>query len=200
MSDACIQTFSGVMFDILEPTLEMISIEDIAHAGSQANRFTGHCRFPYPVTQHEYLGSKLAPPTYCTCGSPRLHALKFLLHDASESYMSDMNRPLKHFTKAGEEYQKIEEPLQNLIYERYGVPPGKPVCIETIDVEMLYAEKDQLFSTKPMWRHNWSDSMKAAEVLIYERSFYHNKFTYLSRFNELCRPEDRVEISFRINL
>jgi len=49
------------MFDILNPTPDMINIEDIAHAGSQMNRFTGHCRFPYPVTQHERLGSYLVP-------------------------------------------------------------------------------------------------------------------------------------------
>ena len=192
MSKARIQTISGVEFDILEPTFEMINIGDIAHAGSQANRFTGHCRFPYPVTQHEYLGSKLAPPTYCTCGSPRLHALKFLIHDGSESYTGDMNGQLKHFTSVGEEFMKIENPLQNLIYERYGLPPGKPMCIEIIDNEMLHAEKNQL--------KGWDIKVGVAPVLIQERSFYHNKFTYLSRFNELCRPEDRVEISFRINL
>jgi hypothetical protein len=200
MSDACIQTFSGVMFDILEPTFEMISIEDIAHAGSQANRFTGHPRYPYPVTQHEYLGSKLALPDCCTCVSPEQHAFKFLLHDGSESYTGDMNRQLKYFTPAGEEFKKIENPLQNRIYERYGLPPGKPMCIEIIDVEMLYAEKQQLFNYTPEWKHNWSDTKKAADVSIQERSFYHNKFTYLARFNELCRPEDRVEIDFRISL
>ena len=84
MSQATIVTSTGLYFDILEPTPEMVCIEDIAHSSSQCNRFTGHCRFPYPVSQHSRLGSFLVPMKY---------ALRFLLHDASldECYADRVN-------------------------------------------------------------------------------------------------------------
>lgn len=188
MSQAWIQTFTGKAFDILNPTMDMICIEDIAHAGSAMNRFTGHCRFPYPVTQHEYLGSFIRPEN-CECVSEQEHAFKFLLHDASESYISDVSRPLKHFTMVGDEYRKVEKPIQELIYVRFGLSPHEPPCVKEIDTQMLYAEKAQLMPPKT-WTIKWSDDEKAADVIITERTFYQNKFLYLSRFNKLCRPQD----------
>jgi hypothetical protein len=102
--------------------------------------------------------------------------------------MNDMNRPLKHFTKAGDEYRKIERPLQNLIFIKYGVPTGKPMCIEIVDKLMYQAERQQLMGSK------LNKNEKAADVLIWERSFYQNKFSYLTRFNELCRLEDKIKV------
>lgn len=193
MSSACIQTFTGKFFDILSPTADMICIEDIAHAGSQMNRFTGHCKYPYPVTQHEYLGSFIRPPN-CQCASPEEHAFKFLLHDASESYISDVSRPLKHFTLVGEEYRKVERPIQDLIYERYGLDPSEPPCIKSVDTQMLYAEKYALMPTRE-FVNDWfviggEKDRNPADVIITERTFHQNKFLYLSRFNKLCRPQD----------
>ena len=175
MSQATIETSTGIMFDILNPTPDMINIEDIAHAGSQMNRFTGHCRFPYPVTQHERLGSYLVPEE---------HALRFLLHDASESYISDMNRPLKHFTAAGHEYRLIEAPLQEMIYAKFGIFGPDPECIHEIDNQMLYAEKAQLMAGAE-WTHTWSKDRKAADVQLFELSFRENKWRYLKRFYQL---------------
>lgn len=189
MDQAVIQTFTGKMFNILNPTEDMICIEDIAHAGSAMNRFTGHCRFPYPVTQHEYLGSFIRPPN-CRCASNEEHAFKFLLHDASESYISDVSRPLKHFTLVGDEYRKVEKPIQELIYARYGLSVHEPPCIKDIDTQMSYAEKAQLMPKKGEWQTKRSDDEKAADVIIMERTFYQNKLLYLSRFNKLCRPQD----------
>ncbi len=175
MSKATILTYTGRTFDILEPTFEMVDIIDIAHAGSQQNRFTGHCRFPYPVSQHERLGSYLVPPEY---------ALRFLLHDASEAYLADMNRPLKHFTPAGIEYCKIEKVVQTLIYEKFGISGPEPACIHEVDNQMLYAEKAQLMAKTP-WRTKWGKDQKEAPVTIKETSFERNKLLYLERFFEL---------------
>lgn len=195
MSLASIHTFSGKMFDILNPTTDMVCIEDIAHGGSAMNRFTGHCRFPYPVAQHEYLGSFILPD-HCECANEREHAFKFLLHDASESYISDVSRPLKHFTLVGDEYRKVEKPIQELIYARYGLSVHEPPCIKDIDTQMLYAEKAQLMPKKGKWQTKWSDDERAADVKIVEHSFRKNKLLFLSRFNELCLVEDQHKFSF----
>ncbi len=181
MSDACIVTYSGILFDILNPRPEMITIEDIAHAGSMVNRFSGHTKFPYPVTQHERLGSYLID-------DPR-SALWFHLHDASESYILDMSRPLKHFTKAGEEYMKVEAPLQKMIYEKFGLFGPEPEIVHEIDNMMLYTEKGQLIAPTP-WPTKWSDG-RTADVKIVETSFSDNKRLYLERFWELYKGDWR---------
>jgi 5'-deoxynucleotidase YfbR-like HD superfamily hydrolase len=150
----------------------MVNIEDIAHALSQGNRFTGHPKFPYPVAQHCRLGSYLVPYMY---------ALRFLLHDASEAYLGDMNRPLKHFTLAGDEYRKVEARIQSLIYNKFGLSEVEPEIIHEIDNEMLYAEKEQIMPATE-WRNQWSKDRKAANVRILETSFRVNKALFLDRF------------------
>lgn len=175
MTNASIVTSTGIYFDILETTLDMISIEDIAHATSQMNRFTGHCRFPYPVSQHSRLGSYLVP---------RHLALRFLLHDGSEAYLGDMNRPMKHFTGAGKEYQIVEARIQGLIYNKFGLDAEEPEEIHDIDNQMLYAEKAQVMPPTP-WGTKWSKDCKAADVKIWETPFHVNKTLFLARFSDI---------------
>lgn len=176
MSQAWIETASGKKFDILDPKPEMICIEDIAHALSQVNRFAGHGRFPYPVSQHCRLGSYVIEQQY---------ALNFLLHDASESFLGDVARPLKHFTSAGDEYRKLEFKIQGLIYEVFGLPQVEPAEVKIVDNAMLYAEKEQIMGDV-QWTHKWSDSEKPADVIIVETSFQDNKRLFLERFYQLC--------------
>lgn len=172
MSNATIVTSTGLYFDILETTFDMVCIEDIAHALSQGNRFTGHPKFPYPVSQHSRLGSYVVPQVY---------AMRFLLHDASEAYLGDMNRPLKHFTSAGEEYRKVEKRIQGLIYNKFGLSEIEPEIIHEIDTQMLYAEKAQIMPATE-WKNQWSKDKTAADVRILETSFRVNKALFLDRF------------------
>lgn len=175
MTQAWIQTYTGKKFDILDPKVEMVCIEDIAHASSQANRFTGHCRFPYPVAQHSRLGSYVVPDEY---------ALEFLLHDASEAYMGDMNRPLKHFSIAGDEYRKLEAKVQEIVCLRFGLPIVESAIVKQVDTMMLYAEKQQLMHS-PDFFHEWDAERKTADVKIVETSFHDNKALFLKRFYQL---------------
>jgi hypothetical protein len=172
MSQATIVTASGIMFDIMETTPDMVKIDDIAHALSMNNRFTGHTKFPYPVSQHSRLGSYLVPPKY---------ALRFLLHDGSEAYLGDMNRPLKHFTPAGVEYRKVEAVVQAVIYKKFGLVGEDPEVIHKIDNQMLYAEKAQIMAPTE-WKNIWSTDRTPADVKIIETSFRVNKAFFLDRF------------------
>jgi 5'-deoxynucleotidase YfbR-like HD superfamily hydrolase len=175
MSEAWIETSTGKKFDVLDPQPDMVCIEDIAHAGSQMNRFTGHCRFPYPVTQHSRLGSYIIDPEF---------ALDFLLHDASESYIGDMNRPMKHFSIAGDEYRKVEARIQGVICDVFGIIRVEPAQVKRVDNMMLYAEKAQLMFGVT-WGHKWSETEEAADIKIVETSFYDNKRMFLERFYQL---------------
>ena len=52
MSKAWVQTRTGLAFDLLEPTPDMVEAMDIAWSLSLINRFNGHSRYPYSVAQH----------------------------------------------------------------------------------------------------------------------------------------------------
>ena len=175
MSQATIVTSTGILFDILETTPEMVKVEDIAHSLSMGNRFTGHTKFPYPVSQHSRLGSYLVPPRF---------ALRFLLHDGSEAYLGDMNRPLKHFTPAGEEYRKVEARIQAVVYNKFGLTAEDPEIIHKIDNQMLYAEKAQIMPPTE-WKNIWSIDRTPADVKIVETSFRVNKALFLDRFYQI---------------
>jgi len=178
MSKSCwIETFSGIKFDILDPQPDMIRIEDIAHAGSQVNRFAGHCKFPYPVTQHSWLGSYVIEEEY---------AFDFLLHDASESYIGDVTRPLKHFSVVGDEYRKVESKVQGVICDVFGIDKIEPPQVKVVDNAMLYAEKEQLMYGVE-WDFKWSETERPADVKIVETSFHDNKCLFLERFYHLYR-------------
>lgn len=132
---AYIATFTGKKFFLLEPRLEDIDILDIAHALSLQCRWTGHCKFHYSVAQHSY---------YCSFLGPDKEAFDRLMHDSSEAYISDLSRPLKHYTEAGVAYRKQEHVIQKVISERYGFSLVEPPSVKVADNLMLYAEKKQI--------------------------------------------------------
>src|SRR5713226_1215903 len=111
VSKAWIITYTGKQFYHLNPQPEMVCIEDIAHSLAMLCRWTGHTKFHYSVAQHSI---------YCSRIGPQETALERLLHDASEAYLGDMNRPLKHFTNAGPAYREVESKVQTVIYRKFG--------------------------------------------------------------------------------
>lgn len=111
-----ITTYSKINFRPLEPVAEDIKIEDIAHSLSLLCRANGHYSTFYSVAAHclncyeEACARRETPRVRLAC----------LLHDAVESYISDVTRPVKKYL---EEYQKIEERLSDIIYEKFWEAP-----------------------------------------------------------------------------
>jgi hypothetical protein len=68
-----------------------ITIETIAHALSQINRFTGHATRPYSVAEHSLLCADVAERLQL---SP-FACLAALMHDAHEAYTGDVSSPAK---------------------------------------------------------------------------------------------------------
>jgi 5'-deoxynucleotidase YfbR-like HD superfamily hydrolase len=143
-------------------------------------RFTGHVRHFYSVGQHSWLGSYIVPEA---------NALEFLLHDAAEAYLGDMNRPLKHLTEAGPAYREIEYNIMRVIREKFGLPQFQSKIIHQADNEMLYAEKAQLMSPL-VWSQASREGcecqdMTAAKVTIREMTPREVEEVFLERFNYL---------------
>lgn len=152
---AWIQTFSGGKFHILDPQPSEILITDIGHALGMLCRFTGHVRRFYSVAEHSVLGSYLVP---------KEDALWFLMHDSSESFITDINRPLKHYTAIGSVYDPIERTVMNAIIKKFGLAPVEPVSVKQVDNAMLFAEKEQLLVPLE-WDSKWGN-VKAAKIQV----------------------------------
>ena len=181
---AWIATASGEKFYLLNPTPETIHIGDIAHALAMACRWTGHTKYHYSVAQHSYYCSLLVKPKF---------AASALLHDASEAYLGDMNRPLKYFTRAGVEYRKIEERVEEVIYRKFGLPYPMPAEVKEADDQMLYAEKFQLLTITEATRWEalaWSAGETQAPITIERWTPRRAKKMFLKRFAELYNLED----------
>lgn len=105
MSDLWITTAHGAEHHIagIEATRNEHSIDVIAHACAQINRFTGHTARPYSVAEHQLLCADIA----AHLGLPPVVQLACLVHDAHEAYVGDMASPLKW--AVGAAWEQIEQ-------------------------------------------------------------------------------------------
>lgn len=133
-----IQTFTGKRFFPLDPKTEDVDIQDIAHALSLLCRFNGHCNQFYSVAQHSVLVSKLVAPE---------HRLAALLHDATEAYLSDIPRPIKHQLKLG----MIEYKLLIAILNHFGITTYPQKEIKWADNVMLATEARDFMGETNGW-------------------------------------------------
>lgn len=142
MSDYWIQTFTGKKFDLLEPTEDMICIEDIAHHLSCINRFCGAARFPYSVGYHSVLAC---------CKAPAAYKLEALLHEVDEPYINDISYPMKEFIRWNvTQHCSFMDVLSNKIkfladkvFKLNRIYECKKI-IENIDVRLAITEEAQL--------------------------------------------------------
>jgi uncharacterized protein len=145
---------SGRHIDLLEPEamVPLIDIDDIAHSLSKINRFDGHTTRPYSVAEHCLRGMGYSLPQ---------HQLQFLLHDASEAYLGDVNGLLKK-TAVFDAYRALEKRWEAAIAERFGIRKIVPKEIHETDKRMLLTEQRDLMGRAPSSR----DQYKPFEALI----------------------------------
>ncbi len=178
---AWIITFTGLKFYHLNPQPEMVTIEDIAHSLSNIGRWTGHTRHFYSVAQHSVYASLICRSEF---------AFDTLMHDSSESYLGDMNRPLKHFTAAGPAYLKIEEKIEKVIFKKFGVQFPLHPAVKEADVKMLYAEKAQLMNVNAATMYEarkWGADETEANIHIELWTPRRAEKMFLKRFRELYK-------------
>lgn len=167
-----IRTFSGIHMSPADPRPEEICIEDIAHALSLMTRANGHFPVFYSVAQHSLDCAAMAQAE----GRSSREVLACLLHDASEAYLSDITRPVKGCLP---EYRRIEQVLQEMIYEKYLIAPPTerereivkrmdiPACIMNLNISR---EKNYL-----MWhrRRRCCRNTGSARCGKWKKSFWH---------------------------
>lgn len=151
-----IQTAGGQVFDLENPTADMINLEEIALALSRIPRFGGHTApledWGYSVAQHCYLASLVAPKAFRPAA---------LLHDASEAYTGDITKPLKRCL--GSRLEEIEAKIQGVINVRFGLVwnAHQSPEVHAVDLAMLAAERRSLMAAPPI---PWADDTAPAHL------------------------------------
>lgn len=136
-----VSTFMGHRFYPLEPCIDDVDIEDIAHGLAYQCRFNGQTSSFYSVAQHSLLVASIVPPAL------RLSAL---LHDAAEAYLGDIVKPLKILVP---QFSLIEKKVAAIISERFDAHDLEDLQIKVADLILLATEKRDLM---PRSAEAWS--------------------------------------------
>jgi hypothetical protein len=108
-----LRAVTGTRVDLEDPREDMIEFEAIAQGLSNCCRFAGQIYNFYSVAQHSVLVSKLVAP----------HNRRVaLMHDATEAYMGDLSRHLKHHEMLLG-YRQLESRLNDVIFNKFNLNP-----------------------------------------------------------------------------
>lgn len=156
-SPSSIKTWTG-RIDPLNPVVEEINIEDIAHALARQCRYNGHCEGHLSVARHSiWVSYVLELQAYSL-----ITQLAGLLHDSAEAYLGDLVRPLKH-TEFGAMYLEAEKRLEAVIAERFGLEYPFPSSVYEADNYVL------LKLELPDLRYNYRGDYRDDEAAFLER-------------------------------
>lgn len=169
-----IQTYTGKVFDLLNPRPEDICVEDIIHSLSNLCRFTGHSSEFYCVGQHCVIVSRLVSPENALCG---------LLHDASETYLGDVSGPLKSCLAR---YRSIEKAVNAALAVKFDIPALLPEEVKEWDMRLLLREAELFLGpqTQP-WKN--LRNYEPADVQIDPMTPLEARHMFMKRFKELTK-------------
>ena len=172
------QTFTGRIYFPADPKPEHLNLLDISHHLSMLCRFTGATREFYSVAEHSVHVSMVVP---------KEHAFTALLHDATEAYIADINRPVKVEMP---DYKRIEQANWRALCQRYGLPDIMPDCVKQADTEVLVAEMAKLMPKRKSDNDGgmWFPGVVAAPVKIRALSPNRARYLFWHRLAEL-RPD-----------
>lgn len=171
-----IETYGGTHFWFLDPTPDMIDIEDIAHALSMQCRYTGHIKHFYSVAEHSVHVSNLARKPF-----------DGLMHDASEAYITDIASPIKpHLSN----YKNLENTIMVAIARKYGFEwPVSPDTKDADAAQLKTEARHLLRSGGRDWLSHFPTS-RVRGVVPHCWSPEQAKMKFLERFYELTEQRE----------
>lgn len=124
LSASTITTWTGARVDVLDAQPGDIWIADIAHALARQCRYNGHVEHHLSVARHSIWVSEQLDGTG--------HEMWGLLHDAAETYLGDVVKPLKHHPSM-EMFREAEYRLDAVIAARFGLCFPMPAEVKDAD-------------------------------------------------------------------
>jgi 5'-deoxynucleotidase YfbR-like HD superfamily hydrolase len=188
LGDLWIETYTGQKFYPLQPEVDKIKIEDIAHALSYTARFNGHGRHFYSVAQH----SINVRNEVMRLGGDIETQLIALLHDGSEAYIADLVTPVKVQIP---QYREIESVLQQVIWKSLNISPTHEQLelVKKVDKDILKLEAKNIMNCIE-WKIENSylcDMQEKGEdishIYLKQKPFSYIKALFLQIFNNLIK-------------
>jgi 5'-deoxynucleotidase YfbR-like HD superfamily hydrolase len=179
--ESWLQTGSGRRVPVLNPQADDIDIIDIINSISKLCRFNGHCSEFYSVAQHCVLGADFILAEWDDVEL----AKEFLLHDATESYVGDMIRPVKIHVR---QFLDIEDRFTTAISTKFDLPLEMTSRCKEVDNIMVTWEKRDLLPNSEEWPRLPDISVYNLER-IEPLSWRAARMDYIVKFEELfnCR-------------
>lgn len=134
-----IRTYTGKKFYLFDSGPDDVDIEDIAHALSMQCRYNGHVQRFYSVAEHSAYVSAIVAAEMGNAKYDINVALWALLHDASEAYLGDVSRPLKHQPEMAR-YRENEKRVMGIIAAKFGLQGPEPEMVTRADRDILRME------------------------------------------------------------
>jgi len=151
-----LQTATGVAFDLVDPTPDMVRPEDIAHSLAGQCRYAGHTSRHYSVAEH----CVLMHDWLHRANMPRA-ARVALVHDAAEAYLPDIQSPWKALIPG---WREQEQRIEAVVSEALGTPLHSPI-VKVADLRILLDERAALLVEPPQ---SWGpvEDMRPLGVMI----------------------------------
>lgn len=137
-----IQTYTGKQAYPMDLRQDEIDIYDIAHSLSMQCRYNGHCIKYFSVSEHSVLIARWM----ISNGYPISIALWALMHDAPETYLTDVPRPIKPYLIG---YKNAELQIQYAIAEKFCLAMEIPESVKDADRRILMDERQQNMAKPP---------------------------------------------------
>lgn len=168
-----IETYTGKKFWFLNPTTDMIDIEDISHALSNQCRYTGHIKHFYSVAEH------------CVHVSQLTGTLEGLLHDASEAYLTDIASPIKPYLT---NYKKLESRIMQEVANKFDFEFGTDDMHDADRAQLKTEARHLLPSGGKDWLHHFP-TRRVRGIIPKCWTPDQAKMRFLERFYELTERE-----------
>ena len=153
-------TRSGIQFDPVSPTAEMIDVQDIAFGLAGKFRFGAQSPARYTVAQHSRaVAAAVADDPAATLDDQ----LWGLLHDAAEAYLWDVQRPVKAAQyweiddperpgkKKQVPFREIEMRIQAAVRSAFRLGPIMPMIFHEDEQQLLRERRDLFDERQPAW-------------------------------------------------
>ena len=168
-------TYNRETVDLLNPSVDTISIYDIAHNLAYTNRFNGGTKRPLSVAEHSLYVMGLVGER---------HKLQALMHDATEAYIGDITTPVKQ--ALGEGVRELENRIWATICEKFNISPYLHEDVKWADAAAYMKEREELVPGVPSNDPDW-DKFKGipkARSELLELSAAEGKAAFLKAFFE----------------
>lgn len=178
-------TGSGRIFDLYNPTMDMVDIEDIANALGKQCRWNGNIPEFFSVAQHSVMVSWLAPNHL---------AYAALMHDAAEAYIGDIISPIK--IMLADFFKKIEHRIELVIFNKFGIAPDLLELVNKYDIQARKLEYAAFFKNDELAQkkiRHLSSIRLAHTPMHYCWDAELAKYNFLFNYASLCKDRKRKD-------